>query len=78
MSTSSNYVSPRSILECVDEHGDTCYEKVAAAADDCFLLQVEFHIIFWTRFLRTRLLNCIRLLIWTQLRKYFVNNGNYF
>jgi len=28
MSTSSNYASPRSILECVDEHGDTCYEKV--------------------------------------------------
>ena len=50
--------------------------RAAAAAEDCFLLQVEFHIIFWTRFLRTRLLNWIQLLNWTQLRKYFVNNGN--
>ena len=36
MSTSSNYVSPRSILECVDEqHGDTCYEKVVSKWAEC-------------------------------------------
>lgn len=44
-------------------------QRETTAAEDCFLLQVEFHIISWTLFHWTRLLNCTRLLNfrnWTQ------------